>query len=144
MQRQRLDDGQTIDNCLARHECGTKVRRQKGIEYARPAAATRTSPRRSGTRTWTTASLPGPGIWWNIMPDGLPSPDAGQVLPFKEKTMAKSRHRKQTIEFEHSIKVKVRRITLHRSDSLEYLDIDKLSRAAKAGFEVGHIREGKT
>jgi len=58
--------------------------------------------------------------------------------------MAKSRHRKQTIEFEHSIKIEVRRIKLHRSGTLEYLDLEKLSRASTAEFEVGHIKEGKT
>jgi hypothetical protein len=58
--------------------------------------------------------------------------------------MAKSRPRKQMIEFEHSIRVEVRRVRLHRSATLEYLDVDKLSRASKAEFEVGHIKEGKT
>jgi hypothetical protein len=62
----------------------------------------------------------------------------------QEIAMTKSRHRKQTIEFEHSIKVQVRRITLRRSGTLAYLDIEKLGRASKAEFEVGHIKEGKT
>jgi len=41
---------------LARHECGTKICREKGIEYAGACWGTQTSARRSGTCTWTTRS----------------------------------------------------------------------------------------
>ena len=58
--------------------------------------------------------------------------------------MAKSRPKTETIEFEHRIKVTARPTKLHRSDNLAYLDIEKLSRALKAEFEVGYIKEGKT
>ena len=43
---------------LARHECGTKVCRQKGIEYARRCWGTRIFRQRNGICTWTTRSWP--------------------------------------------------------------------------------------
>jgi len=48
---------------LARHECGTKVCRQKGIEFARRLSGTRTSRRPSAICTSTTASLRMRRIW---------------------------------------------------------------------------------
>jgi hypothetical protein len=58
--------------------------------------------------------------------------------------MAKSRPQAKTIEFEHRVKVVARPAKFLPSNNLAYLDLEKLSRASKAEFEVGHIKEGKT
>ena len=51
---------------LARHECGTKICREKGIEFARRLLGhTKTFRRRNGTCTSTTGSLRRRRIWWN-------------------------------------------------------------------------------
>jgi len=51
---------------LARHECGTKICREKGIEFARRLLGhTKTFRRRNGTCTSTTGSLRRRRISWN-------------------------------------------------------------------------------
>jgi hypothetical protein len=56
--------------------------------------------------------------------------------------MARSNRGKLVASFRYPIRVEVRRPKFERSASLAYIDIAKLSRAARAEFEVGHFETG--
>ena len=49
----------------------------------------------------------------------------------------------EVIEFEQPIPVTIRRLRIKRAASLAYLDVAKLSRAANAEFDFGHVAAGK-
>lgn len=57
--------------------------------------------------------------------------------------MPKSKKSMQAVTFTQPMKVEVRPIRMTRAPSLAYLDVNRLNRAAKAEFEVGHIVTGK-
>ncbi|MBA2547338.1 MAG: hypothetical protein H0V16_02625 [Burkholderiaceae bacterium] len=54
--------------------------------------------------------------------------------------MASARPKKQTLAIRRPVSVTVQRLGIQRADSVKYLDVAKLSRAAKAEFELGHIK----
>ena len=56
--------------------------------------------------------------------------------------MAQSRRTKHEWVFQHRVPVKVKRLKIQRAASLAYLDIDKLSRAARAEFDLGYVKAG--
>ncbi len=56
--------------------------------------------------------------------------------------MAQSDRGKLVTTFRYPIRVEVRRPKFERSASLAYLDVAKLTRAARAEFEVGHFEAG--
>jgi hypothetical protein len=56
--------------------------------------------------------------------------------------MARSNRGKLLTTFRYPIRVEVRRPKFERSVSLAHIDVAKLSRAARAEFEVGHLEAG--
>ena len=54
--------------------------------------------------------------------------------------MASARQSKQTLAIRQPVSVTVQRLKIQRADSIKYLDIAKLSRAAKAEFALGDIK----
>jgi hypothetical protein len=57
--------------------------------------------------------------------------------------MAKPKANRKIVPFKYEMTVEVRRLRLERSALLAYLDVEKLSRATKAEFEVGHVVAGR-
>jgi hypothetical protein len=53
--------------------------------------------------------------------------------------MARSTRLKPPVAFQYPARVEVRRPRFHRSAALAYVDAGKLSRAARAEFEVGYL-----
>jgi hypothetical protein len=56
--------------------------------------------------------------------------------------MPKGKDRK--VVFQYPMEIEVRPLKIHRASSLAYLDAEKLSRAAKTEFDVGHVVVGAT
>ena len=58
--------------------------------------------------------------------------------------MAQSLRTKQEWAFQHPAPVRVKRLKIQRAASLGYLDVAKLSRAARAEFDFGYVKVGNS
>jgi hypothetical protein len=57
--------------------------------------------------------------------------------------MAHAGKSEQTVVVSHPVKVTVKTLKIKRAESLKYLDVAKLGKAAKAEFDLGHVKTDK-